>query len=304
MRILISGSHGLIGKAVVEALQAKNHQVVSLVRNRDEVSQDSLLFDPEHTPLDSDSYEGFDACINLAGESVAQGRWTEEKKRKIRDSRVLRTRILSEFLSGLKNPPKIFLSASAIGYYGSSGDRVLNESSKGGTDFLATVCKNWEKSTTVLENKGVRVVHLRTGVVLSKEGGALAKMLVPFKLGLGGKIGSGSQYMSWIALEDEVSAILFCLENSKLSGAVNLVCPNPVTNGEFTKVLGKALARPTLFPMPAFVAKLLMGKELAEELLLASQRAVPQKLLEAGFTFKYPGLKSALEAILHHNKTP
>jgi uncharacterized protein (TIGR01777 family) len=203
--------------------------------------------------------------------------------------------MLAEFLAGLKNPPKVFLSGSAIGYYGSRNDELLNEASSLGFGFLASVCKDWEHAAKPMSDAGSRLVYLRTGIVLSKNGGALAKMLTPFKLGLGGRIGSGKQFMSWISLDDEVAAILFCLGNKNITGPVNLVSPHPVRNEEFTKTLGNVLSRPTLFPLPAFAAKLLLGQQMAEELLLASQRVLPNQLQMSGFSFQYPLLHDALQ---------
>jgi uncharacterized protein (TIGR01777 family) len=238
-----------------------------------------------------------DAVIHLAGEPIAEGRWTEEKKRRIRESRVQGTRVLSEALAGLKHKPSVLLSASAIGYYGARGSEILTEESAPGDDFLAKVCREWEEATEPAARAGIRAAQMRFGVILSSKGGALVKMLTPFKLGLGGRLGSGEQYMSWIALDDVVGVVDYLLEKDEMSGPVNTVAPNPVTNKDFTKALGHALSRPTLFPVPKFAIRLAFG-EVADVALLASQRVEPVRLKASGYVFKYPELKSALVQIL------
>jgi hypothetical protein len=241
--------------------------------------------------------EGFDGVVHLAGESIAAGRWTEKKKRRIRDSRVRGTRLLAESLAGLQNPPRVFVGASAMGYYGDRGEEVLREESAPGTLFLSAVCREWESAAQPLSARGVRVVHARFGLVLGSSGGALAKMLPPFRLGLGGVLGRGDQYMSWISLDDAVGALLHALSTESLSGPVNAASPAPVTNREFTKTLGRVLGRPTIFPLPAWAARLIFG-QMAEELLLASARLEPAKLLKTGFTFRHPDLETALRHVL------
>jgi hypothetical protein len=247
--------------------------------------------------LDAAELEGHAAAIHLAGDPIAEGRWTEEKKQRIRESRVRGTTLLAETLARLDSPPRVLLSASAVGYYGDRGEEVLNEKSATGTDFLAGVCRAWEESASAAKAAGIRVVLLRFGVVLSGAGGALAKMLTPFKFGAGGKIGSGRQYMSWIAIDDAVGAIEHALAHEELEDAVNLVAPRAVTNGEFTKTLGGVLGRPTLFTVPAFAARLVFG-EMADAALLSSQRAEPTQLTATNYTFKYPELESALRHVL------
>jgi uncharacterized protein (TIGR01777 family) len=295
MKVLVTGSSGLIGSAVVENLIAGGHSVIRLVRRAP--GQNEIHWDPAAGTIDAAGLEGLDAVVHLAGENVAQGRWTQEKKKRIRDSRVEGTRILCNALSGLVQPPRVLVAASAIGYYGARGDEVLTEESPPGSGFLSDVCRQWEAATAPAAQRGIRVVNLRIGIVLSSKGGALAKMLLPFKLGVGGRVGSGKQYMSWIALDDVVGAIDHAIANDSLSGPVNAVAPNPVTNYEFTKALGKVLEKPTLFPMPAFAAHLALG-EIADELLLASTRVEPRRLLATGYKFLFPELEGALRHLL------
>lgn len=289
MKVLISGSSGLIGKALVSYLRDEGFHVTRLVRTQKELSDDSVLL--------SSNLEGFDVVINLAGENIASGRWTKEKKESIYNSRIHVTQKLSNAILSLKNPPKVFLNASAMGYYGSRGDEVLTESSGSGEGFLAKVCKDWEESTQQLQNAGIRVVLMRFGMVLSKEGGALAKMQTPFKLGVGGVLGSGDQYISWILLEELRRVILFAISEKTLTGAINVDTPNPVTNREFTKALGAVYNKPTFMSVPAAMVKLIFG-EMGQEMLLSSTRMQPQKLLEAGFKFVYPHIESALKHAL------
>lgn len=296
MKLLISGSHGLVGKALVKSLEAAGHEIFRLVRHAPGPDSE-IEWSPDRYSIALARLEGFDAVINLAGESIASGRWDEEKKRKIRESRVKGTKLLSDALANLARPPKTLISASAIGYYGNRGDELLTETSPPGDDFLAGVCVEWENSTAHAAEKGIRVVNTRFGIILDSEGGALAKMLTPFRMGVGGKIGSGKQWMSWIALDDVVGALKDALTNETLKGPVNFVAPNPVWNTEFTKTLGKALSRPTLFPIPAFGIRLLFG-EMADALLLSSQRVEPQKLTQSDYGFKHATLESALRAAL------
>jgi len=249
--------------------------------------------------LDAARLEGLDAVVHLTGENIATGRWTAEKKAKIRDSRVGGTRVLCDSLAGLKQPPKVMVCASATGYYGDRGDELLTEESTSGTGFLAGVCREWEAAAKPAVQKGIRVVHLRFGMVLSGAGGALAKLLPPFRMGLGGVLGTGRQYISWIALDDLLGVIAHALTTEALQGPVNAVTPNPVTNQEFTRTLGWLLSRFTVFPIPAAAARLAFG-EMADEVLLASQRVQPTRLLATGYRFRYPDLEGALRHSLGH----
>jgi uncharacterized protein (TIGR01777 family) len=296
MKILISGSHGLVGTALIKSLETDGHKVFRLVRHYPN-SENEIEWSPDRYSIQLARIESFDAVVNLAGESIAEGRWTGEKKRRIRESRVKGTKLLGDALANLTNSPKTFICASAIGYYGNRGDEVLTETSDPGDDFLAEVCVEWEKATALATEKGIRVVNTRFGVILDANGGALAKMLPPFRMGIGGKIGSGKQWMSWIALDDVVGGLKVALANETLSGPVNFVAPNPVTNAEFTKTLGKVLSRPTLFPIPAFGVRLLFG-EMGEALLLGGQRVEPERLKSSGYQFQYSQLESALRGVL------
>lgn len=297
MKILISGSSGLIGTALLDSFKERGHKITRLVRDESQMAEDTVLWDPEHRELKPEEFEGFDAVIHLAGENISSGRWTDKKKQKIRDSRVINTHMLAELLARLKKPPSLFISASAIGYYGDRGDEIMTESSSSGEGFLADVCQKWEEASNAARSAGIRVVNLRTGIVLSTKGGALSKMLVPFRLGLGGVVGSGKQYMSWISIDDHIGIILHIINTESLSGPVNAVSPNPVTNQRFTKTLGRVLKRPTLFPLPAFLARLILG-EMADALLLSSTRVVPVALQESGYSFLYPQLEPALKHLL------
>ncbi|MGQ0637598.1 MAG: TIGR01777 family oxidoreductase [Planctomycetaceae bacterium] len=298
MQVLVSGSMGLVGSALLPELKAAGRRVVRLVRMVGQTADDeSVGWNPDANYIDAAGLEGVDAVVHLAGESIASGRWTAQKKARIRDSRARGTRLVCEALAHLARPPETLICASAIGYYGNRGDEVLTESSPAGSGFLADVCREWEAATEPARRKGIRVVNLRIGVVLSAAGGALAKMLTPFKLGLGGVIGNGRQYMSCVALADVVGAIVHALDTPALSGPVNTVCPTAVTNAEFTKTLGRILERPTIFPFPAFAARLVLG-EMADELLLASTRVQPQKLSESGYTFRHADVEAALRQAL------
>jgi uncharacterized protein (TIGR01777 family) len=297
MRILVSGSSGLIGSALLAALVEDGHEVRRLIRISTKSGPGGISWDPSAGILDATNLEGFGAVIHLAGESIAGRRWTVERKRRILESRKRSTRLLADTLSHLMRPPPLLISASAIGYYGDRGAELLCEESPPGSGFLPEVCLAWEEATQPASQGGIRVINLRIGLVLSTDGGALAQMLLPFRLGLGGKFGSGCQYMSWIALDDLVSVFRFSIENGGLAGPVNAVSPEPVTNLEFTRMLGEVLSRPTLLPVPAFLARLLMGK-MADELLLASARVKPARLLAAGFKYGFPELKSALRHVL------
>ena|SRR5947209_1819504 len=294
MKVLITGSTGLIGMALTKSLAAKGHTVLRLVRSKPK-NEGEAQWNPQSGEIDLVRLEGIDAAVHLAGENIAEGRWDDEKKRRIRESRSKGTQLLAETLARLSSKPRVLVSASAIGFYGDRGNEILTEKSASGNDFLSEVCREWELATRPAAQAGIRVVNMRIGVVLSSKGGALTQMLTPFKLGVGGKIGSGKQYMSWVALDDVVGAIEFAVENEELSGPVNLVSPNSATNLEFTKTLGDVISRPTLLFVPAFAARLAFG-EMADALLLSSQRVEPTRLKEAGFGFRYPDLKRAL----HH----
>ena len=298
MRGLVTGGSGLVGSALIKALRADGHEVSQLVR-RAPRSEDEIQWDPSSGVLDPAQISA-EAVVHLAAENIAEGRWNEQKKARIRDSRVLGTRLLCEVLAKHESPPKVLVCASAIGFYGHRGETKLDETAAPGEGFLPRVCVEWEGAAEPARAAGIRVVSLRVGVVLSNEGGALAKMLLPFKLGLGGRIGSGSQHMSWITLGDLVSVTQRAIEDEGLSGPVNAVAPGTVTNLEFTKALGRALGRPTLFPLPAFAARLVLG-EMAEDLLLASIRVSPAELMENGFRFENPELNGALAVALEES---
>ncbi len=299
MNLLVTGSSGLVGSALVSFLEAAGHRLTRLVRSQPRPvppRRDEVFWDPDAGRLDSSALEGLDAVVHLAGENIA-GRWTARKKARIRESRINGTCLLAESLAGLTHPPAVLVAASAMGYYGDRGDTVLIEESSPGEGFLAGVCRDWEAAAKPAAQKGIRVVHLRIGLVLSRAGGALARMLPPFKLCLGGRIGNGRQYMSWIAIDDLVQVIAHALTAQVLAGPVNAVAPNPVTNLEFTRTLGRVLHRPTIFPMPAFAARLAFG-EMGQELLLASQRVEPARLIASGYSFRFPVLGGALGHVL------
>jgi uncharacterized protein (TIGR01777 family) len=296
MDVAITGSTGLIGTALVDALTTGGHRVARLVRSETPPGSSDIYWSPEKAYVDNQKLEGKDAVVHLAGETIAE-RWSPEKKVRIHASRVRGTQLISEAVRQLSKPPQVLVSASAIGYYGDRGAEILREESASGTGFLPEVCRDWEAATEVASRAGIRVVHLRTGIVLSAKGGALAKMLPPFRMAAGGKIGSGKQYMSWIDIEDHARAILHVIQNDSVQGAVNFVAPNPVTNLEFTRTLGKALSRPTIAPLPAFAVNLMFG-EMGKELLLASQRVEPARLKGSGFQFHYPQLEGALRHVL------
>ncbi len=297
MKILVSGSTGLVGSALTAFLKARGDEVIRLVRRPPAPRAAAVEWDPERETLDPSALEGMDAVVHLAGENIANRRWTDTQKSRILSSRVQGTYLLATTLAKLKAPPKVLVSASAIGYYGNRGPGSLNEKSAPGTDFLRDVCRKWEAAATPASDAGIRVVFLRFGVILSPAGGALAKMLLPFRLGAGGRIGDGKQYMSWISLDDAIGATHHALVNEHLVGPVNAVAPNPVTNAEYTKTLGRVLRRPTVFPMPAPAARLAFGK-MADELLLSSARVEPVALLESGYEFAHPELEAALRHLL------
>ncbi len=294
-KILVSGASGFIGSALCPVLSSAGADVRRLVRTRPR-DDSEIQWDPAGS-TDASQLEGLDAVVHLAGERIT-GPWTAAKKQRILQSRAQGTRTLATLFAQCARRPRVFVSASAVGFYGDRGDEILREeSAPGSTGFLPEVARAWEEATRPAAEAGIRVVNLRIGIVLSPRGGALKQMLLPFKLGLGGRLGSGQQHMSWIALDDLLGAIQFALTNDLLRGPVNAVAPNPVTNAEFTKTLGQVLHRPTIFPVPAFAVRTLFG-QMGEELLLASQRVEPARLVAAGFSFKHPELRGALEAVL------
>jgi uncharacterized protein (TIGR01777 family) len=297
MTVLVSGSSGLVGSALIPHLEASGHRVLRLVRTSPK-SDLERRWDPDTGELAAADLEGIQAVVHLAGENIASGRWNEAKKNRIRSSREDGTRLLAQGLAKLQTPPGVLISASAIGYYGNRGEEILNEESPPGADFLAETCIAWENAARPAADAGVRTVYVRIGIVLSADGGALAKMLFPFRMGVGGVIGSGDQYMSWISLSDLAGIINHALNTETLQGPVNAVSPAPVTNREFTKTLGGALSRPTLFPMPAFAARLAFG-EMADALLLSSTRVLPARLQETGYVFQHPKLDGALRHVLN-----
>ncbi len=294
-RLLVSGASGLIGTALLASLEAQGTQIVRLVRGR--VSNAAQVSWDPLAPVSAAAVSGFDAVVHLAGESIV-GRWTEEKRRAIRDSRVLGTRHLTAALAQCDVKPRLLVCASAIGFYGNRGDEILGEKSPIGRGFLPEICSEWEDATGPAAAAGIRTVNIRIGLVLSAKGGALAKMLTPFKLALGGRIGSGRQWWSWIHVDDIVGGIQHAIRTESLSGAVNLVAPNAVRNAEFTKVLASVLGRPAIFPVPEFALRLAFGQMAAQELLLASQRVEPGKLLASGYTFRFSELRAALENLV------
>lgn len=289
MRVVITGASGLIGSALAERLDRDGHEVVPLRRPDG--------WDPDARTIDTTLLHGADAVVHLAGEGIGEKRWTDEQKARIRDSRIRGTRLIAETLAGMDGGPRVLLSGSAIGYYGDTGDTAVDETAPAGEGFLASVCVDWEAAAAPAVEAGVRVVWLRTGIVLSPRGGALARQLPFFRLGLGGRSGSGRQYQSWISLDDEVGAICHLLGRDDLSGPFNLTAPEPVTNGEFARTLGRVLRRPTTI-IPMFGPRLLFGRELADSLLLASQRVLPAALTSSGYVFTHTKLDAALRDLL------
>lgn len=297
MKVLVTGSSGLVGSHLLPLLKSKGHAVTRLVRSKEKFSAgDAVYWNPDEGEIDSAGLEGHDAVVHLAGENIA-GRWTEEKKARILESRVKGTELLMNALTGLESKPGVVVAASGVGYYGDRGDEVLTEESPQGKGFLAHVSGRWESALDIGKGAGIRVVKLRIGMVLSTEGGALKQMLIPFKLGIAGRIGSGKQYWSWISMEDITEGICFLLEAKDADGPVNMVSPDTVMNEEFTKALASALNRPAFIPLPELAARVVFG-EMADELLLASTRAVPVKLTELGYNFRSPVLAKTLRKIL------
>jgi uncharacterized protein (TIGR01777 family) len=296
MVVLVSGAGGLIGSRLTAELSARGHRVLRLVRAGPGESGDTIRWDPYAGEIEAGRLEGIDAAVHLSGENVA-GRWTQAKKSRIRDSRVDTTRYLAQVLSRMESPPGVLICASAVGYYGERGEELLTEQSGPGDNFMAGVCMAWEGATKPAAEKGIRVVNLRIGIVLSRGGGALGTMLLPFRLGVGGVIGSGRQYWSWIALGDLIGVVDLALAEKALAGPVNAVSPSPVTNREFTRTLGRVLSRPAVIPLPAFAARLFLG-DVADELLMASARVDPEKLRRTGYVFHFPELEPALRTLL------
>lgn len=297
MRVLISGATGFIGSALAERLRSRGDRVVALTRRPAGPGSDAVQWDPGAGRLDAAQLEGFDAVVHLAGESIGGRRWNDAHKTRVLLSRVEGTRLLAGALAGLERPPRVLLCGSAVGYYGSRGDEVLTEDSPPGQGFLSEVVQEWEAAAAPARDAGIRVLHTRTGLVLDPSGGILKPQLLPFRLGLGARLGSGRQWLPWVTRRDEVRGMEFLLD-SDLSGPFNLTSPNPVTNAEFTRVLARTLGRPALLAVPAPALRLALGTEMAEELLLTSQRVVPRRLLDAGFRFEHPELEPALRELL------
>ena len=295
MKVLISGATGLIGSVLIRELEGGGHRTTRLTRSPG--SSEDIGWDPSSGTIDASRIEGHDAVVHLAGENIGEGRWTQEKKLRILESRREGTRLLAQTIAGLPEPPRVMVSASAVGYYGDRGDELLREDSAPGSDFLAEVCKAWEAAADPAREAGIRVVHPRNGIVLSTEGGALARTLPIFKLGGGGRIGSGRQWWSWVAIDDVAGAYVHALTDDSIEGPLNVAAPNPLTNAEYTRVMGRVLNRPTVFPLPAAAARLMLG-EVADALLLASQRVEPAKLEETGYEFRYPELEGALRHLI------
>jgi uncharacterized protein (TIGR01777 family) len=296
MNILVTGAAGLIGTALTSYLTQNKHHVIRLVRKA-QPAPGEIRWDPSALTLDTEALEGLDAVVHLAGENIAEGRWTARKKLRIRESRIQGTRFLAQSLARLFDPPKVLVSVSAIGYYGDRGEELLDEESDPGKGFLADVCREWEAATAPAAMRGIRVVHPRLGMVFSTAGGALARMLPAFRLGIGGRIGSGRQYMSWITIEDLVGILDYAIHNGSLHGPVNAVSPDPATNQDFSITLGRVLSKPAFLALPAFAARIAFG-EMADALLLASARVSPVRLKESGYKFQFPELEGALRHAL------
>jgi uncharacterized protein len=297
MKILISGASGLVGKALVKALRAQGHNVVRLVRPGSAASEADIVWDPMAATIDVSAMEGTDAVVHLSGASIAHGRWTAARKAVLRSSRIDTTRVLVDGLARMVQKPRVFVCASAIGCYGNRGDEILTESSEFGTDFISMLVRDWEAEATRAELSGIRTVKLRFGVILDADGGALPQMLLPFKFGLGGRLGRGKQWMSWITLEDAVGIVCIAIADERLAGPLNVVAPNPLRNAEFTRIVGRVLHRPAIFAAPEFALRIALG-EMADALLLASQRVIPERVVAAGYRFRFPELESALRAVL------
>lgn len=296
MRILITGASGFIGSDLTSVLRERGHEVITLVRSEPKDASERY-WKPADLLLEPAALDGIEAVIHLAGASIAGGRWTDERKKQIYESRIESTRLLVDRMAEVDVPPRAFICASAIGYYGDRGDSPLTETDGPGTGFLADVCKDWEAEAMRAESHGIRTVRIRTGVVLGTTGGALGEMLLPFKLGVGGRLGSGKQYMSWVSKEDIINIYVEAVENEALTGAVNATSPHPVTNREFTKTLGSVMKRPTIIPVPTFGIKAVFG-EMGEKLLLDSARVLPNALQAIGYEFRHTDLRACLEEVL------
>jgi len=297
MKTIVSGSSGLVGSALVLALTKAGHDVIRLVRRHEHENSSTIFWSPDEGEIDADSCDNVETVVHLAGENIAAGRWSPARKQLIRDSRVDSTRLLAETMAACENPPKTMVVASAVGYYGNRGDDLLHEDTSPGEGFLADVCREWEDAAQPAIDSGIRVVKLRIGVVLSPKGGALAKILPAYKMSLGGTIGTGREFMSWLTLKDLVDITLFAIDNEAISGPVNAVSPHPVTSAEFAKTMGRVLGKPTFLPVPAFALKVVFG-EMAKETLLSSTRVAPSKLEKHGFQFTHPDLETALRGLL------
>ena len=301
MKIVISGVTGLVGTALYKNLQADGVEVLGLTRQQSLPNAMQVVhWDIERGSYDASPLDGADAVVHLTGENIAK-RWSDQQKKLIRSSRIDSTSLLINGLKHLKNKPRVLISASAIGFYGDRGNEVLLESSSPGNGFLSKVCQEWEQTANQASELGIRTVNLRLGIVLSTKGGALKQMLLPFRMGVGGPVGTGQQYMSWIHIDDLVHVFRFVLDKDSIRGRINVTAPNPVTNAEFAKALGKVLKRPAFLPAPGFAVKLLLG-EMAQALLLDSQRVLPNHLLKASFVFQHPEIGGALQDILHYKK--
>jgi uncharacterized protein len=297
MRVLVSGAGGLIGRSLVPALKGAGHEVACLRRGNSAAPTGDVLWSPERGQLDPAGLEGIDGIVHLAAEPIL-GRWTPAKRARIHDSRVDGTTLLAQTIAGLKRKPRVLVCASASGYYGDRGDELLTEESAPGTGFLAELCRAWEAAAAPARHAGLRVVHVRTGLALARDGGLLGVLLLPFRLGVGGPIGRGARYWSWIAIDDLADVFRFALESHSLAGAVHAVAPHPVTNAVFARTLGHVLSRPALVPVPPAVLRLVFGRDAADEAMLASARLVPTRLLASGFRFRFPELEGALRHIL------
>ena len=301
MEVAITGAGGLIGSALARSLRADGHDVRPLVRpaaNGRQSAAGAIRWDPAAGTIESDALDGIDAVVHLAGAGIGDKRWSPARKREIRESRVRGTDLLARTLAGLSRPPAVFVSGSAVGYYGDRGDEELTEQSAPGADFLAEVVQAWEAAAQPAVDAGIRTVFLRNGVVLAADGGMLPRLVTLFRFFVGGRLGTGRQWLSWVSIDDEVRVIRFLFDRADVSGAVNVTGPAPATNAEFTKALGAALHRPTVVPVPAFGPRLVLGREMADELLFVSQRAVPAALTAAGYEFAHPDVATALRAML------
>ncbi len=300
MNVLISGASGVVGSALIPFLTTGGHRVTRLVRKKTVPGEEEVYWNPNANTLNTDDLAGTDTVIHLAGENIGQGRWTKEKKTRIIESRTKGTSLIANAIAKLDPAPRVMVCASAIGYYGNRGSQVLTEEDGPGDDFISEVCHKWEKAAEPAIEKGIRVVFMRIGIALTPSGGALERLLLPFQMGIGGKIGSGSQYMSWIGIDDVIGAIYHAIKNDKIEGPVNVVSPNPVTNKEFTKTLGRVLSRPTLATVPEFAIKIAFG-EMGREIPLSSTRVKPEKLMKTGYRFRNPDIEGALSHLLGRN---